>query len=260
MSLVRYALRLCAVEALKGKTVAGDNVRNSRIGAIDIASDGSLRIDEERTFLDVFTDDSTAEDGLDTRDLSENGMVAMNFESGITSAMTETDPDTGASVVVGVGIPATDDAFEATLDILDNQIQRALTDPTNEWAECWRKLSNGVAKIERRRIASQDDGVRRAARQLRLTLKAKADPEHDEPLIEKSVFVRFKALVDEHLPQFSNTVALMMGEPVEGDPVYFIRAAYGQTEAEAKALGYATKSDALIQTYTVDLVRDEPAT
>ncbi|SMC43039.1 hypothetical protein SAMN06297251_102133 [Fulvimarina manganoxydans] len=259
MSLVRYALRLCAVEALKGRTLVGENVRNSRIGAIDIAADGTLRINEERGFVDVFTDDSTADENIDTRDLRENGMLAMNFETGITTTMVETDEQTAESVIVGVGIPATDDAFEATLDILDNQIVRALTDPENEWAELWRKLSGGVAKIERRRISSQDDGVRRAARQLRITLKAKADPTWGQELVETSPFMRFKALVEDRIPQHAGTVALMMGMEVEGDPVAMIRAAFGQTASEAKALGYALASDAPISGFTIKDARDEPA-
>ncbi|TFF20816.1 hypothetical protein E3C22_18180 [Jiella endophytica] len=258
MSLCRFALRVCAVEALKGGTIAGENVRNSRIGAIDIAADGTLRIDENRVFLDIFTDDSV-ETGADTRDLRRNGELAINFESGITSAMTETN-ENGESSIVGVGIPATDDAFEATLDVLDTQIQRRLSDPTSEWAECWRKLIDGVARVERRRIASQDDGVRRAARQLRLIVKARPDPVFAEELAETSAFVRFRRLVDAQLPDLSPVVALMMGEAAEQVPADLMRAAFGQTEAEARALGYARRFAAPIAAYTVRDDRDGSVT
>lgn len=255
MSLSRFAIRLAAVQALKGRTLAGDAVRNSRIGAIDVAADGSLQVNEDRVFLDVFTDDSETTDAY-RRDLHENGDLALNFESGITSTMVETD-DAGQSVVTGVGIPATDDAFEATLDILDTQIRAALTNPANEWAEIWLRLTNGFSKIERKRAASADDGLRRAARQLRITLKARPDPVLNEPLAETSPFKRFRALVERDLPNMLPQVDMMMGLPADGYSIDMIRSAYGHTQSEADALAYTLVRDDPIAGFTVKDIDDE---
>lgn len=261
MTLSRFALRLSAVQSLKGRTLAGDQVRNSRIGAIDIAADGSLRVNEDRVFLDVFTDDSEAS-GADVfpRDLHENGELALNFESGITSTMTGTN-DAGESVIVGVNVPATDDAFEATLDILDSQIQTALSDPNNEWAEVWRKLSTGILKVERKRAASADDGLRRAARQLRVTLRARPDPLPNELLAATSPFKQFRDLVERDCPGMLPQVEMMIGSSQTEVTVDMIRAAFGYTASEADALGFALQSEAPIQGFDVaDIDDEQPAT
>ena len=231
-------------------------MRNSRIGAIDIAADGTLEVNDDRVFLDVFTDDSETTETF-PRDLAQNGELALNFESGITSAMVETDAQ-GQSTIVGVGIPATDDAFEATLDILDTQIRAALTDPDNEWAEVWRKLSTGISKIERKRVAAAEDGVRRAARQLRVTLKARPDPVFSEPLNPTSAFLLFRALVERDLSAaMLSQVDMMMGVPAVSYSVDMIRAAYGHTEAEAHALGYLVDNEAPIAGFTVDDIDEQ---
>lgn len=39
MSLARIALRIAAVEALKGKTLVGDNVLDSPNGALDVQAE-----------------------------------------------------------------------------------------------------------------------------------------------------------------------------------------------------------------------------
>lgn len=237
MSFCRFALRLSAVMALRGKTLAGDNVHNSRIGVIDFAADGSLSVNDDKVFLDVFSDDSTADD-VHIRDMHQNGVLALNFESGVTSTMVESDPETGAGTIVGVGIPATDDAYETTLDLLDSQIQTELTNPDNDWAEIWRKLHNKVIKIERKRVASSDDGIRRAARQLRITVEAKADPVKGEVLKPTSPFMQFKEMVDQHVPEHSQTVDVFLGENADFT-IGTVRAAFGNTASEARSLAYA---------------------
>lgn len=262
MSLCRFALRLCAVEALKGRTIAEGNIRNSTISAIDIGANGDLRMDEDRLFCDVFTDESVATD-TDLRDLRQNGMVALNFESGIASGMAVTNPETGESQLA-IGLPATDSAFEATLDILQRQITAALTDPTNEWSELWRKLSDGVAKIETQRTAREDDGTRRAARRLSLTLMAKPDPVYGEPLAATSVWVRFKAMVDANVPELSGVVDTMLGTPGAEVTPAILQRSRGNTAVEARALGYApfypSAPGALITTPILEDERDvDPA-
>lgn len=241
MSAIRFALRVSAEEALKGRTLAGEHVRDSAIAAIDLAADGKLDVDPEARapFIAIYTDGSTSED-TDTRNLRQNGALEMIFESGVTAQMVEIDPDTATDVIVDMDIPATDPGLEAALDVLDTQIQRALTDPDNEWAEVWRKLSDGSLKLERSRIARADDGVRRAARQMRVTVGAKPDPVYGEPLADTHALMRFRRLVQRDRPELLSTLDMMLGTRGEVT-VDTIRQAFGHTAAEASALGYAVR-------------------
>ena len=84
MSLCRVALRISAVEAIKGRTLVGGNVLDTPNGALDIQADGSLRTDEEKPFIAVYTDQGKAE-GVTGRSLVENGLCDVVFETGVLS-------------------------------------------------------------------------------------------------------------------------------------------------------------------------------
>lgn len=175
MSLNRIAARIAAVQALRGRTLVGDNVLDSQIGALDVAADGSLRTDEERPFISVYTDAAKI-DGDDTalRAFVVNGETEFVFEAGVTAAHVETD-DTGVSTIYP-GIPGTDAAFEVHLDLTMRQIGDALSDPENEWAEIFRKFISHFVKVERARTSGAENGVRLAAQQLRVTAVLRTDP------------------------------------------------------------------------------------
>lgn len=290
MSLIRIAIRVSAQQALLGRTLAGKYVHDSEMTAIEVNADGTLNIDPDarNPFILVFTDASTATD-VELRNLRRTGALECVFETGISEAMTEGDALTDEKVVVGLGTPSTDAGFEATLDILEAQIVAALTDPDNDWAECWRKLISSVAKIERSRIARADDGVRRAARQVRLTVEAKPDPIYGEPLAETHPLRHFfrqaevtlrvpnpaylmpnpdypassdeplivddtqtETIIDPDIaPILAAMKALIDGTGVV-DEVAIIRRRHGHTESEARALGYALKSPYPITGYTIE--------
>lgn len=174
MSLVRIAARIAAVRALRGKTLVGDNVLDSQIGALEVDADGALRTDEDRPFISVFTDAASAKD-TETRAFVDNGDTEILFEAGIAATQVTTDPETDESIVYA-GIPSTDAAFEFHLDIVARQIGDALTDPDNEWAEIFRRMVRGYKKIERSRTSGDDKGVRLAALQIKVTAELFADP------------------------------------------------------------------------------------
>jgi hypothetical protein len=183
MSLVRIAARIAAVEALKGKTLVGNNVLDRQIGALEVAADGSLRTDEQRPFIAVYTDSGGTKGDADTtlRAMLVNGPTEILFEAGITAAMVLTDENTGESVV-HAGIPATDQAFEFYLDLVARQIGDALTDPGNAWAEIFRRLCCGFRDVERARTSSDRDGVRLAGQQIKITVDLIADPLRGAPI------------------------------------------------------------------------------
>lgn len=175
MSLNRIAARIAAVQALRGRTLVGDNVLDSQIGALDVAADGSLRTDEERPFISIYTDAAKIDgDEAALRAFVVNGETEFVFEAGVTAAHVETD-DTGVSTIYP-GIPGTDAAFEVHLDLTMRQIGDALSDPENEWAEIFRKFISHFVKVERARTSGAENGVRLAAQQLRVTAVLRPDP------------------------------------------------------------------------------------
>ena len=179
MSLARIALRIAAVEAIKDQTLVGENVLDSPNGALDIQADGTLRTDEDRPFVSVYTDTGTA-DSITGRSLIENGSCVLVIESGISMAMTETNSETDVSEIVGVSIPPSDRAFEFYLDVVQRQVLDALSDPDNAWAEIYRSLHYSVTKVEIGGRRNTDDGQRLAGHQIRITLNLIDDPVRGE--------------------------------------------------------------------------------
>jgi len=235
MSLVRIAVRIAAVEALKGRTLVGDNVLDSEIGSLDIGADGLLRSAEDRPYIAVYTDSAKAQAGIDLRAFVQNGETEILFESSISTAMTETAND-GTSTLIGIGTPATDRGFEFHLDMLARQIGDALTDPANEWGQVFLSLIQGFNLVERSRISSVE-GTRMAGHQLKLTVSLIADPVRGE-LRPTSAFAKFLAkaaeLQDEEKVEFIEAICSQLA----GDEFSWVASQrrYGMTAGEMSAL------------------------
>lgn len=239
MSLARIALRTAAVEALKGRTLVGDRVLDSPNGAIDVAGDGSLRTGEDTPFISVYTDAGKVEN-VTGRSLTENGLCDIVFEMAIASAMTETNDETGESVLIGVGIPASDRAFEFYLDTVQRQIFDALNDPDNDWAEIYRGLHYGVRKIEFAGARNTDDGQKLAGHQIRLTVALIDDPVKGEALDADCAFMRFLDALDGSSDVIYQTQAATMRSLITGtnEPWEALQRRHGMTAAELLALGH----------------------
>lgn len=194
--LSRIALRIAAVEAIKGKTLVGDNVLDSQIGALDVAGDGTIVTDQKKPFISVYTEGSIEAGRLDFRSVHNVGETELLFEMGMTAAMTDTDPDTGESRLVGIGIPATDPAIELFLEAVGRQVINALADPDNEWAAIWRDLAKSHTKIQRRRASDAGTGTRIAAHQTVITIDLLPEPIYGRPLAGTSVWSRLFAKMD----------------------------------------------------------------
>ncbi|WP_158873995.1 hypothetical protein [Antarcticirhabdus aurantiaca] len=238
MSLARVALRIAAVEALRGRTRIGANVLDSQIGILDVAGDGGLRTDEDRPFLAVYTDAGKSE-GAEARNLRENGEIDLVFVVGVMTALTEIDPETGAARLIGLGLPGTDAAFEFLLDLVDRQITAVLTDPANEWSEIWRKLVDEVVRVVRRRDASAGDADRLAAREIRLTVKVKADPLFNATQAEGSVWSKFRAKLASDRPELAAEVEALFGTVGADLAPFDFQRMRGANAGEARALGFA---------------------
>lgn len=234
--LGRMALRITAIEALKGNTLVGAEVRDSEIGSIDVGSDGELRIDSDRPFISLYVEEAKAEGAFQPRDLHRSGETQFVLEIGIATAMVETNED-GESIIVGIGLPPTDAAFEFYLDMVGRQAVNALMDPANAWAELWRSLSSSIRKIERKRTADAATGTRIAAHQIVVTLDLLPDPPYGADLAPTSVWARLFAAMDAAGHPFAGQIKQLViaGDEGESEGAARMRR-FGLTLDEARAL------------------------
>jgi hypothetical protein len=173
MSLIRIAARMALIEALRGRTLVGENVLDSEIGSLDIDAQGNLTTDADKPFISVYSDASDGSGAL--REFYQTGETTFLIEIGVAAAFTERDPETDVAHLVGVGIPDTDANMEFTLDLIGRQVSDALSDPKNEWAMMFKSLVLDIKSITRARTA-QSDGARLAAHQIKITASLWADP------------------------------------------------------------------------------------
>jgi hypothetical protein len=117
VSLARACLRLAAVAALRGRTIAGTDVADSRIGAIE-----ALAPEKATPIVAVYTED----DAGDALSANNGGppfvpQVQLVFEMSIVEAQYDAD-----GAITDITCPTTDAELEASLDTLEAQIQLAL--------------------------------------------------------------------------------------------------------------------------------------
>lgn len=195
MSLVRLAARIAAVNALRGRLFEGVEVLDSQIGAIDVRSDGSLEIGQEKRFVAVYTQGGVASlSGFGVRELHNGGSCEFIFEAGITATMAVRDEETKERAVLE-GIPVTDEMFEFYLDLIERRILDVLSDPDNAWADVWRGLCTSVVRIERARVDAAQQ-VRLAGHQLKLVCEIVDDPVIGLPLEKGGGFERFMEMLE----------------------------------------------------------------
>ncbi len=240
MSLARIALRSAAVEALKGRTRAQNNVLDSEIGIIDNDGSGKIGIDTDSYFIAVYTDAGKAQVGdNELRALLLNGRTEVLFETGVTAKMLVVNQQDGTSVMPEVGIPDTDGGFEFTLDLISREIAQALTDPDNEWGQVFLGLIYKTTFVERGRVGNVSEGVRLAAHQTKITVDLIDDPEPRRALDPDAPFARFielaKASNDESLQKKASYIEAMITG--EREPWERLQQVHGMTAQELLALG-----------------------
>lgn len=254
MSLARWALRLSALEALRDQTLVGGNVRDSDFTALTFDPQTGVAMQAERPFVLIYTDDGRA-DATDARSLRQNGTIEFILEFGAATPMFDTDEATGETTITGVNIPLADAAMELMLDLLDRQIADVLTGP-GAWADIWRSLSMSVGTIERRRTVQADQGIRLAARQIRMAIDVMPDPVKRQPFAPTSVWERLRVLIAADRPDLSAALGMFLGYQEVAVTPEMIRASRGLTEAAAEALGimpfHAEAPGALIGEMQID--------
>ncbi len=188
MSLSRLAVRIAAVRALRGATLAEGRVYDSAITPLD----QTVR-EAPEPFLIVTTD--THERDITGRDLAHGAdSLELVIEAAIASRVVATAPD-GAEVVT-VEIPNTDAGLEMTLDLIEGQIARAMMDARAGWGLVLSRLILSFSRRLSRRGASAEDGIRYAARQIVLTCNPVADPVPGLPVPEGGAWAAFLAAAE----------------------------------------------------------------
>lgn len=252
MSLARIALRATAVEALKSRTRALNNVLDSEIGIIDSDGAGKIGIEAESYFIAIYTDAGKTQTGdNELRALLLNGRTEILFETGVTAKMVVMNPETAESSLPEIGIPDTDANFEFTLDLISREIVQALTDPDNAWGQLFLSFIYRTVSTERSRVGNIAEGIRLAAHQTKVIVDLIDDPEPKCPLDPDTPFARFIALAlasdDESLQKKATFIeAIITGER---EPWERLQQIHGMTAQELLALGLGPlPSDVMRQT------------
>ena len=183
MSLIRLAIRMAAVRALSGVTLAEDRVFDSAIEPIE----NFAKDENPRPVIVVTTDDDEAD--ITGRDLmgAETRRLDLVIEFIIA----------GSTTAGEITVPHTDAGMEVILDVLQRQIYRALLSGETPWAEDFKRMAPRFLRVLSRRGASAEDGVRFAARQLTLTVDTIHDPEPGVAMADGHVLKTFaQRLID----------------------------------------------------------------
>lgn len=235
--LSRIAWRISTVEALKGRTLVGDNVLDSEIGALDVAADGAVRTAQEAPFSTIYTDDAVLEGQIQPRGLYGSGRTKLTIEMGVTGAMAVRDDETGEQVLME-GLCATDRALEFFLDCVGRQTIDALTDPNNAWAELWRGLTTSIVRVERKRTSDAGSGSRIAAHQLVITGELLPDPPFGEVIQPASIWAKLLAHMESTRHPYLDQVRALLGAPTSGGLAHERqRRRFSMTIEEARSLG-----------------------
>ncbi len=226
MSLARLCLRLSAVRALRGATLAKQAVYDSG------ATLDQLLADERVPVLIVYTDEQR-ETPTGRADMGR-GQTGCDLviEMAITGVATATD----GSVVAEVA--EADAGQELLLDLLERQVMLALTAGQGVWPDLFKTFAVSFGGIISRRAMSEAGAVRYAARQLVITCDLLIDPLPGAVFGPDSAWGRFMAAVGSDpalAPILPTLQAALAGQPLT--PLEAAARTLGLQEADAAALG-----------------------
>lgn len=155
MSLVALAIRIAAVQALKGATLAGAEVYDSPLDPFDLA----LAAREKPTIAVYTGEDRGTVEGRDW--LAPDQMIDLSFQVMLPTAVPVPSGD-GT-----VTLRTRDAGAEMVFDLVWRQISAVLMAGTSDWAELWRLFVGNTPSISARPfIIEGEDGVRIAAQEI----------------------------------------------------------------------------------------------
>lgn len=238
MSLVALALRIATCQALLGKTLAGESVFDSEIGAI---SETALK--QQAPFIAVYTDsDSGMVTGRDLREIDREDVrdgLNLVFQTAVAAAVTV--PAENGGTQTELTIPQTDRGLELVINLLGHQITRVLMSDPGDWAEMWRRLALRINRIESRRGADDSKGVRFAASERVLACDPVAEPTFGAPPegIWADLLALMRADTSGELSGVADLIEAEITSPSGLADWNQIAALYGLTRAGVQGMGIA---------------------
>jgi hypothetical protein len=192
MSIIRPILRMCAVAALRERTLAEGRVFDSDNTPL---AEALIREPEEaKPYITVYTDEDTRP-GVSGRDIyAAERNLSLVLEIGAASAVV-----TGKLGVM-LQIPATDAGLELSVDIVESQALAALVgDPESRWGELFRRMVLRIERVQGQRGGSAERGSRWAARQIILICDVIADapPGVPQPAVVRDFLAAARAAPSE---------------------------------------------------------------
>lgn len=222
MSLARTILRIAAVQAITGKTIAGDAVFDSDIDPID------QRVSETpQPVIVVYTDDDQSSP-TGFADFLQGSQVELVIEvvyAGRASVTLDADGPDGPQQAEVLQLSGRDATNEILLDMIERQVVRTLVAGQGEWSQVFRAVACKCTRRLSRRGASAEQGARFAIRQLVLTLEPLIDPVPGAPVTPGSAWDKAFSLME--ASQFG-PIARLLREDIEGQPITEWRRFAGQ--------------------------------
>jgi hypothetical protein len=194
-------------------------------------------------YIVVFTDDDTASN-ISGHDISmADRAISIVLEVGIASRVELPGAD-GSPPQPALELPATDEAMEIVIDIVEMQAKRALwQDTTNAWGDLLKEIVLGIRRVPSMRGAQADKGTRYAARQTTFIAEnVIADPIPGMTLEAYHPVTKFLALARSDVNAAIATAADIIERALLTDPTANWRQAQswlGLTEQAARAMGIA---------------------
>lgn len=206
MSFARFAIRRCAVEAVRAGTYA--KVYDSEMAPIEQFQDG-----QQIPSIIIYTDDATGDMGWEQ--VLDGGQLRLVFEVALTqkTKLPFVDPETSDVVEQELWVtPPTDSFMEMTLDTLCRDVMLAVSS-NSPWAELLRDMCclKGM-RIIRGVAAEKED--RFAGRQIALDIEMPREPLRKVPE-EGSYWARFLTLIEG--TEDGAKILALLNESLSGD-------------------------------------------
>lgn len=168
MSIVRQLVAVSMVQAMRGVTLAGDNVCDSAVTAID----GMMETRDKPVLL--VSIEQVDQERKDEPGLFCRSSIAKIFVQAAVWSQVRIEDGEHAGEFIAIG--ETDAAREATLNILDRQWRSALADPRNPWADMFRRLAPVIMSVRDQRMVDPESKARLAARFTEITVEVVHEP------------------------------------------------------------------------------------
>lgn len=232
MSLACFALRVCAVNAIRHRTAAGERVFDSSVAPMNAMEDSG-----RRSVIIVSSDDyrTTAErETPSARDFLSPKTVNLSFETLIGSFVTVKSGDGGE-----FRIPHTDEGLELSINLIERQVLRALASGDNEWSSLFLKFAPTLVDTASKRGAGSTDGNKFAARLTTISIATLSDPPFGEVPDPATPWGRFITALraDPNLPGVGDLIlGAIVGDPISSDVSARISASMTSDEFAAVGL------------------------